>query len=395
MADEIPKKTLKDKAPLVSHGTPITANGAGYGRLLNPKPPDPVAPPPQPQPPPPQPGRGMVKEEVKKPFAFALDQGVNGASIWHGCLLKTCTIVRVRKDGENIVIASQDAIPTTDYIPADNLVGDVWLQTQLGWYGNVYGYWEANDSGEVTSFLIQGPDEPDGEDISELKPDMTRDTPAGKYYVLIGTVEENAPVDQKISSDIPWFVTILRGPDAGSSSSGSSASVSSGSTPGSSGSTPGSGGSTPGSGGSGSSKSTCIVPCSFHPQKFAALFLPEMPREGVFLDTMEIYLENRVTVDWIDPEFVEVCEPFTFSVVGWSCGRPIALGIEVDHDKITITRPWWSRKTKATVMIHAIRKGFLHAASASRYHRRRLPQRNLTQFEANEAFINSAYPSHD
>jgi uncharacterized membrane protein YgcG len=342
------------------------------------------------------PETAINRRQEGKPFAFALAHGINGASIWHGCLLKTCTIVRVRKDGENIVIASQDAIHTVEYIPADNLDENKLLQTHLGWYGNVYGYWEGNDSGEVTVFNIQGPDEPDGEDISELKPDLSRDTPAGKYYVLIGTVEENAPVDQKISSDIPWFVTILRGPNTGSSSSGSSASVSSGSGPGSgSGSTPGSGGSTPGSGGSGSSKSTCIVPCSFHSEKFAALFLPEMPREGVFLDTMEIHLGKRVTVDWIDPEFVEVCEPFTFSVVGWSCGRPIPLGIEVDHDKITITRPWWSKKTTATVMIHAIRKGFLHQTSASPYHHRRLPQRNLTQFVANEAFINSAYPSHD
>jgi hypothetical protein len=137
------------------------------------------------------------------------------------------------------------------------------------------------------------------------------------------------------------------------------------------------------------------VPCSYHPEEFTALFLPEMPREGVFLDTMEIHLARRSTVDFIDPHFVEVCEPGTFSIVGFSCERPIPLGFRVEGSRIIVTRPWWSRRTKVVVMIHAIRKGFLHQKSASPYHLRRLPQRNRVQFEANERFINSAYPSHD
>jgi hypothetical protein len=322
-----------------------------------------------------------------KPFAFALAHGIAGASIWHGCLLSSRTVITVTKDTEQIKTITQNPIPSLEYIPADNLDPDHRLQTHLGWYGNVYSKWTANEEGYITSHEIVGPDEPVGTDIGALDADLNRSPTAGTYYALIGTVLEDAPVDQKISSDIPWFVTIIKGPTGSSSSS--SMSISSGA----SGGTSASGGGSS----SGSSKSTCIVPSSKHKTGYAALFLPEMPREAVFLDTVNVFLHDRVTVVRIDPYFVEVCEPGTFRCVGSSVsGQCYAVSVTVSRDGLCeIRRPWFSRAATANLLIYAVRKGFLHPASPSPYHQRRMPARNEGQFLQNEAFIQSAYDAHE
>lgn len=320
-----------------------------------------------------------------KPFGFALAHGESGASIWWGVLLTTITIVNVTKVDGNIVIAGQPAIPTTTVTEPDNLDTNKLLQTHLGWYGNVYGYWEADDSGAITLFDVRGPDEPEGEDISQLNPDLSRDTPAGKYYVLIGTVEEDAPVNQVISGDIPWFVTILRG----EGQTGSSASVGSGVS--SSTSVPGS------SSAAGSSKSTCIVHSSKHPTGCAALFLPEMPREGVFFDTLTVHLKRRITKAQIDPHFVEVCEQGMFSCIGYSVdGATYGLDVSIDNaGLVTIRRPWFSRPANATILIHAIRRGFGQPKNNSPFNQRRMPARTYRQLIQCEEFINSAYERHE
>lgn len=325
-----------------------------------------------------------------KPFAFALAHGEEGASIWHGSLLSCRTIIPVKKSGEDIVIAGQAPIPTTEYIPADNLDTDLRLQTHLGWYGNVYGYWEADDYGTVSLFDIRGPDEPAGEDISTLNPDLTRTTPAGKYYVLIGNVEDDSPVVQNISSDIPWFVTILRGESSGSSSgsvtissfspsnsSGASSSALSGSSAGS--------GSGSGSGGS-SSKSTCIVPATWMPTRFTALFTMESP-EVVFRDSFrDLPIRDRISRFRLDHRFIEVCAPGTIRALAVTSDRPCRLGVSIDGGEVVIERPWFSRDVIAQVEIEGIRNGFVGM---------RFPARDKEQFEANERTLNAAYPAKD
>lgn len=176
-------------------------------------------------------------------------------------------------------------------------------------------------------------------------------------------------------------------------SSSSSSDLSSSSSMPSSSSGSSSGYSSSGSAGSGSSKSTCIVPCTFHEQGHTALFLPEMPREGVFLDAMMVELTGRVTRTKLDPEFCEVCEPGTFHCVGVSAAKPVALGVKVGgQGALEIRRPWFSRVSRAWVLIYAIRKGFGDREACSPFLRRRLPARDGEQFEACEQFINSAYP---
>jgi hypothetical protein len=341
---------------------------------------------------------GRNNPRTGKPFPFALAHGIAGASIWHGCLLSSRTLVYVTKDTEKLKTISQAPVPKLEYIPADNLDTDLRLQTHLGFYGNVYAKWEANDSGAIMSFEIVGPDEPAGIDIGELDTDLNRSPVAGTYYILIGTVLEDAPVDQKISSDIPWFVTIIKGAQGGSSSSSGGGGGSQVSISFSSAGSGASGGSGAGSGsGSGSSKSTCIVPSSKHKEGFAALFLPEMPREAVFLDTLSVFLHHRYTLVEIDPHFVEVCEPGTFKCVGSSVeGQCYAVSVEISRGGMCeIRRPWFSRAAKVNLFLYAIRKGFLHPSSASPYHQRRMPARNEKQFHQCESFIQSAYDAHE
>lgn len=334
----------------------------------------------------------------RKPFSFALAHGEGGASIWHGCLLSSITLVNIKKNGDKIESISQSPIPKLEYIPADNLDEDKLLQTHLGWYGNVYGRWDADEDGEITAFEIAGPDEPEGTDIGELDADLQRATPEGSYYILIGSVFEDSPVDQQISSDIPWFVTILKGEkkeDSSSSvSSQSSSSSRQSSAPSSAGGSSTSG-STPGSSSQPSSKSTCIVRSGKHPEANTALFIPEMPREAVFLDTLTVELKKRTTSLHIDRWFVEVCEYGTFACFGYSVvGKTHGIAVTVSEGGyVTIRRPWYSRKCTANLWIYAIRKGFLRPVSASRYHQRRMPARNDRQRVQCDAFINSAYDS--
>jgi hypothetical protein len=322
-----------------------------------------------------------------KPFAFALQHGIGGAAIWYGSLIAYITIVNAQKvfvGGQDVnEIANQPAIGQPEVYEADNLNPDTRLMTHLGWYGNVYAYWEANTSGDITLFDIRGPDEPTGQLISELNNNLVRYQNGGKYYILIGTVNDGSPVDQKVSSDIHWYITIVKGSSSASSSSSSSSSSASSSSSG-------------GSGGS-SSKSTCIVPASWHPEHHTALFLPEMPREAVFFDTVSVDLVKRVTRFKVDFRFLEVTEPGSLVCIGYCTRkRPMALAVSISHDGwVEVRRPFFALRDTCDLLIHAIRRGFGATKSDSLYHLRRFPQRNREQFVANEEFINSAYPSHE
>jgi hypothetical protein len=103
-----------------------------------------------------------------KPFAFGLAHGIGGAQVWYGQLISLSDMVA--------------------HAPA-NLNTNRRLTTHLGWFGNVYLYWE-EAGGTVTLCDVRGPDEPD--------------SGGGKYWVLIGAVPRSGPVDQKVSSDVCW-----------------------------------------------------------------------------------------------------------------------------------------------------------------------------------------------
>jgi len=282
-----------------------------------------------------------------KPFAFALAHGESGASIWHGCLLTAITTIRVfRENGKNYIL-SQDPIPKTEYVPASNLDTDLRLQTHLGWWGNVYAYWEADENGNIYLFDIRGPATPSGQDISELDEDLNRSQSYGRYYVLIGTVDENAPVVQNISGDIPWFVTILAGPEGSSSSGASSGAVpSDGSQP---------------SGGESEKSSNAIVFAPWAKGKHVALATMESNQVLFEFIVRDIALRGRTTIVRIDPRFLYVCEPESMCVASAPCGdAPYPVGASIKGGLLVLNA--YARKDRrpkrVNVRLTGIRKGF-------------------------------------
>jgi hypothetical protein len=280
-----------------------------------------------------------------KPFAFALAHGDGGASIWHGCLLTSITVIRVfRENGKNYIL-SQDPIPKLTYTPASNLNTDLRLQTHLGWYGDVYAYWEADENGTVTLFDIRGPTAPTGEDISELQEDLTRTTPEGKYFLLIGTVDAVSPVLQKVSSDIPWHVTIL----AGSQDSSSGSNPSEDSTP------------SAGSGSESEKSSNAIVYAPWAKGKHVALATMESNQVLFEFIVRDIKLRGRFTMIKIDPRFLYVCEPDSMCVASAPCGDlPYPVGASVKNDVLILTAQARADRRPKTVNVRltGIRKGF-------------------------------------
>ena len=134
---------------------------------------------------------------------------------------------------------------------------------------------------------------------------------------------------------------------------------------------------------SGSDKSTAIVPAPWQPSGFAALFAHEMP-DVRFDDVMLVHVRGRVTSVPIDPRFVTVCERGSISVCGAvgdtgpvKCAR-VAKGILTVETFLLGRRP-----AVVTVRLTGVRRGFAGL---------RFPSRSRRQFDANEAFINSAYP---
>jgi len=295
----------------------------------------------------------MINSETK-PFAFALGHGEDGATIYYGCLLASITTIRVKRENGKNYFLSQDPISTTSYIPANNLP-DVREKTELGWWGNVYAYWEADENGNIYLFDIRGPDLPAGQDISELNEDLTRAIGYGRYYVLIGTVLEEDRVIQHISSDIPWFVTILSGPDGSSSSSG----LSSGSLP-SEGSDTTSDGSQPSEGESEKS-SNAIVAAPWTKGKHVALATVESNQVLFEFVVRDIPIRGSTTIVRIDPRFLYVCEPGSMCVASAPCGDlPYPVGASVNGGALILNS--YSRKdrrpSRVNVRLTGIRKGF-------------------------------------
>lgn len=193
-------------------------------------------------------------------------------------------------------------------------------------------------------------------------------------------VDEDASASDS-SIDTCYPLVSIGPPCEGSSSSGSENSEVSGSEE--SGAS-GSGASGEGSGASGeesTSKDTAIVPASWTPTGYAALFVAEMP-EVRFDDVIIANIKSGKTSVLIDPKFLEVCEPHTVEVCGLAPEAPVAIGARVVGGSVIVEAGGFIDPVRVVIRLTGIRKGF-------RNHR--FPSRTREQFLSNEKFINSAY----
>jgi len=172
-----------------------------------------------------------------------------------------------------------------------------------------------------------------------------------------------------------WFSHVDATPCSSSGSSGSGAS----------GSGSGPSGSESGGSGSGSDKSTAIVPASWTVTGYTALFIAESP-EVRFDDVMVAKVAKANTYLPIDPRFLEVCAANSVQVCGCVPDVPVLVGAVVEGDKVRVqfAKEDPNQIVQVVIRLTGVRRGFLG---------HRFPDRTRAQFEANERFIRSAYPS--
>lgn len=238
---------------------------------------------------------------------------------------------------------------------------------------------EACDTCDYTSITV---DDECGVVSSTLYYDEYGYIPA-KYRALV--MQVSAPQMAGRAGACKW-VPVCFGTDSccdeGSGSASSSSSSSSSSSLSSS-SNLSSGGS--GSNGAGSSsKSTAIVPASWSPDGYTALFIAESP-EVRFDDVLTAELPQEDTTIPIDPKFIEVCGQGSIEVVGHSVDKPIPVGLKVNTKgsvEVAFSEQDAGSQLRLIVRLSGIRQGFVG---------HRFPNRTKEQFDANERFINSAY----
>lgn len=331
-------------------------------------------------------GSSYRAEPAYKPFAFALRPAPDGAiHIRFGSLVSQINRLEIDSTGVVYQAGISNPIVTT---PA-NFEGQNesrYSYAVLNWRGDVYLYWETDCDGIVTLCDIRGPEQPEGSGSAtgpESVP-LPNNGSGGKFHIKLGTVDDyDIPnIRQDISSDVYWIST-FEGKCSSSSSSSSSSSGSSDSSSGSSGSSD-SGGSTSVSD-SGSDKSTAIVPMAWHDKGYGALFTMES-NEVLFEFVMRnVPLTGAETRARIDDRFLAVCEPDSMVITGLTGDRAGSVGAIVEANEVVLSA-WplsFLRPTKVTLKLTGVRKGFKHLD---------MPERSREQFEANERFINSAYP---
>jgi hypothetical protein len=134
----------------------------------------------------------------------------------------------------------------------------------------------------------------------------------------------------------------------------------------------------------GSDKSTAIVPASWTPGGYTALFTLESP-EVLFEDILLARIPQKAATLKIDPRFVEVCEPRSIVVSGCVPDVPAVVGVSVEGGLIRVRFAVEDeQEVKLVLRLTGVRRGFAGL---------RFPNRSRRQFEANEAFIHSAYPA--
>lgn len=155
-----------------------------------------------------------------KDFPFALYPGQDGRTcVFFGQLIHHRDKTRFEKIfisameetcGEFNTLFSQDSIDPPTSHPPLNLKSDYGYlrETELNWRGDFYLYWETDSENDVTMCEIRGPSAPDSEDFPQLEFDLTRNfapgTTGGKYFIKIGSVDDDGNVVQNISSDYNW-----------------------------------------------------------------------------------------------------------------------------------------------------------------------------------------------
>lgn len=275
-----------------------------------------------------------------KPFAFALGKADDGATIWWGMLAAKIQIINFTREDGFLTSVTQPPIYKTDFYPVSGIDTDTTKPTALGFWGDVYVYWEADESGFISVVEIRGPDAPDGEEIGEMEADFSREVTSGKYFVKIGTVPKTGDIDQQISSDIPWFATVVKGTDT----NGSDVTPSDGSTPGSGASS-----------GIGSSKDTAVV---LGPNGTMVKWYAMEASEVLFFDFQEFQVGHGTTRIEIDPVVLFGIEKGTARAWGSPDVGNVNVVIEGDH---IVVRPRFSKRHRqqtVQVMLKGVRRGF-------------------------------------
>jgi hypothetical protein len=134
----------------------------------------------------------------------------------------------------------------------------------------------------------------------------------------------------------------------------------------------------------GSDKSSAIVPASWTPGGYTALFTLESP-EVLFEDVLLTRIPQKAATLKIDPRFVEVCEPRSIVVSGCVPDVPAVVGASVEGGLVRVRFAVEDdQEVKLVLRLTGVRRGFAGL---------RFPNRSRRQFEANEAFIHRAYPA--
>lgn len=159
-----------------------------------------------------------------KDFPFALYPGQDGRTcVFYGELIHHKDKTRFEKIhlsamgqecGEFNTFNNQDPIPSPTIHAPRNLKREYGglRETEFNWRGAFYLYWETDIDNEVTLCEIRGPSSPDSIDFPELPFSLLRTFPeppiGGKYFVRIGSVDEDGNVSQELASDYHWCPSV-------------------------------------------------------------------------------------------------------------------------------------------------------------------------------------------
>lgn len=129
--------------------------------------------------------------------------------------------------------------------------------------------------------------------------------------------------------------------------------------------------------GSGSEKSTAIVPATWSPTGFTALFTDESP-QPMFNDRAKFLVTSGESYIDIDPKFVEACEHGSIWVIA-GCEDDVTVGAKVIGQQIRIRLGPATAPVEITLFLSAVRKGF---GDCKKW---RFPSRTKADFDMNEA----------
>jgi len=300
-----------------------------------------------------------------KPFPFALRPAPNNQiHIYFGVLVHQVNKMYFSTEG----LVTQAGLSNPQVVVPSNLdsAENRYKFYTLDWRGDVFLYWETDSEGIVTYCDVRGPSTP----TSQALPNDL----GGKFYVRLGTIDEDeagyviSNLDQNISSDVYWITAFGEQLEESSASSDSSSSAGSDSVS-----------------DSGSDKSTAIVPMPWHEKGYGALFTMESNEVLFEFVLRDIEITEHDQLVPIDDRFLHVCAPNSMCVTGVTHNKGLAVGTEVidKHVRVRSSLIPFLRPDKVTLKLTGVRKGFAGMD---------MPERSRNQFEANERFINSAYP---